>query len=155
MANDYSTFQASVARDLNTASIAAQAFSSGKTKKLRITHSDLKALVPPGSEIELQPTVFTKLKAGDVIYVRAGKDLMLRRFIKLKITAEDSYLAVTHDGQRKAQVLPKSALVGKVVQVHHNGKAFDPSKESALKSFVNSLTEFGTHIPFSGLLGKK
>ncbi len=152
MARNYRGFQASMAQEISTASLAAQATQSRKSKKITVHDSDLKKLVPSGSQIELKPTVFTKLKAGDVLYVRLNKQLHLRRFIKMKMTKDEAYLVVIHDGQKKAQVLPKGCLLGKVEKVTHAGKTYDPTRESVVANFVNALTEYGTHIPFSGIL---
>ena len=157
MANDYRAFQAQLAQDISTASVAARSTSGRKTQKFRLTNSALRNLVPVGATIEVQPTVFSKLKPGDVVYVRINRDLELRRFIKLKMVGTDSYLSVISDQSKEPQTLPKSSLVGKVVEVTHNGKSWDPAKEGAFKHFMNLLTEYGTHTPFSGLLklGKK
>lgn len=152
MSKDYEDFRNSIVSEVNSASITARAASGRLKQKFRITNSELPSLVPVGAEIEVEPIVFTKLKAGDVIYVRYNGKLSLKRYIKLKMTASNSYLTVTEEGSKEAEVLPKGCLVGKVVQASYKGKSYDPSKQGPVQGFINLLTEYGTHTPFSGLL---
>ena len=155
MSNDYATFRNSMMQDLNSAAISARAQQGRSRQKLRLADSDLPTLIPSGADIVVQPSVFTKLKTGELIYVRTRQGLKVRRFIKLKSTAKDSYLTVTHEGSSKKELLPKGALIGKVLSVEHEGKKYNPGSEGLLARFRNLLTEYGTHVPFSGWVRKK
>ena len=85
---------------------------------------------------------------GDIICVNTGKSAQVRRFIKLKMTKSDTLLLTAYEGFDKKEALPKSSLVGRVVEVEAGGQTWNPNKENALKRFWDRLTEYGTHKPF-------
>lgn len=148
MSKDYSALQNEIAGDLNAA-----ATSAAGQKKIKLTNSDLKSLIPDNAVLELQPVQFTKLQMGDVICVSSGRDTVVRRFVKLKMTKQGEYLLCAYDGFGKKEALPKSCLIGRVVSVQAQGQTYDPrKKEGAFASFWGKLTEYGTHKAF-GIFG--
>lgn len=150
MSQDYTSFRNSMIEEVNSATVAARAIGQKKEQKLRLGESDLPNLIPTGCEIIIKPTVFTKLRGGEVIYVRTGNGMAVRRFISLKRTASDSYLKVTREGLQKAELLPKSALIGRVDRVRHRGHCYEIGRDSFMTRLKNRLTEYGTHVPFWG-----
>ena len=148
LSKDYSALQNEIAGDLSAAATSA----SGQ-KKIKLTESDLKSLIPDNSVLEIQPVQFTKLQMGDVICVSSGRNTVVRRYVKLKMTKQGEYLLCAYDGFGKKEALPKSCLIGKVVSVQAQGKTYDPRKaEGAFAGFWGKLTEYGTHKAF-GIFG--
>jgi len=157
---DYRGFEDKVAGDLSKASLQAQALDgakrSGNVQKMRIRDSDLPELVPAGSTIEFEQIPFHKLKFGDVIYCRFERELVLRRFIRLRMQkGGQGELHVTKQAAvNMVQILPTAALVGRVFSVESKGQTYDPRKlETGMKAFTNYITEFGTSTPLDRLLG--
>lgn len=153
VSKDYSELQRELAGDLSAAATSVSLMNKGGTKKVRLVSSDLKALIPDGSTLEIEAVQFTKLAMGDVICISTGRETSVRRFVKLKMTKEDTYLLTAYDGFGKKEALPKGALVGRVVNVIAGGKTFHPLKnENPISGFWGRLTEYGTHKAF-GLFG--
>jgi hypothetical protein len=153
VSKNYSNLQNELAGDLTAAATSVSLMGANGTKKVRIGKSHLPRLIPDGATLEVQAVTFTKLQMGDVICVSAGRDTVVRRFVKLKMTKADTYLLTAYDGFTKKEVLPKGALIGKVVSVQAQGRTFDPQKEeNFLTAFWGRLTEYGTHKAF-GIFG--
>lgn len=153
VSKDYSALKNELAGDLSAAATSVSLMNKGGTKKVRLVSSDLKGLIPDGATLEIEAVQFTKLAMGDVICISTGRETSVRRFVKLKMTKEDTYLLTAYDGFGKKEALPKGALVGRVVNVTAGGKTFHPLKnENALSGFWGRLTEYGTHKAF-GLFG--
>ena len=150
MNKDYSNLHQSIAGDVTAAATAASLVGGKKRKKLRLRGSDLPSLVPGGSQVCIEAVAVGKLTMGYIICINPGNGEapQVRRFVKLKITKDDTYLLTASEGVAKKQPLPKSALVGKVVEAEANGKKWDPTQENPLKKFWGKLTEYGTHKPF-------
>lgn len=148
MSKDYSALQNEIAGDLNAAATTA----AGQ-KKIKLGNSDLKSLIPDNAVLELQPVQFTKLQMGDVICVSSGRDTVVRRYVKLKMTKQGEYLLCAYDGFGKKEALPKSCLIGRVISVTAQGRTYNPRKEEgAFAAFWGKLTEYGTHKAF-GIFG--
>lgn len=153
MSKDYSALQNEIAGDVSAAATSVSLSSGVGSKRLRLSKSDLIALIPDGAVIEVQAVNFTKLQMGDVICVSAGRETVVRRYVKLKMTKQGEYLLCAYDGFGKKEALPKSSLIGKVVSVQAGGENYDPrKKEGPLAAFWGKLTEYGTHKAF-GIFG--
>lgn len=153
VSKDYSTLQNELAGDLNAAATSVSLMNKGGSKKLRLAHSDLKSLMPDGAVLEVEAVNFTKLAMGDVVCVTTGRETAVRRFVKLKMTKADTYMLTAYDGFGKKEALPKSALVGRVINVTVGDKSYHPlKKENPVSAFWGRLTEYGTHKAF-GLFG--
>jgi hypothetical protein len=152
LSKDYASLQNELASDLTAAATSASVGGAGP-KKLKLPTSHLKSLIPDGATLEVHPIKFTKLQMGDIICVTSGKDIQVRRYVKLKMTKQGEYLLTAYDGFDKKEALAKGALIGKVVSVQAQGRTYDPRKEEgALAAFWGKLTEYGTHKAF-GLFG--
>lgn len=153
VSKDYSALKNELAGDLSAAATSVSLMSKGGTKKVRLVHSNLPRLIPDGATLEVEAVNFTKLAMGDVICVSTGKETSVRRFVKLKMTKEDTYLLTAYDGFGKKEALPKSVLIGRVVNVTAGGQTYHPlNKENPLSGFWGRLTEYGTHKAF-GIFG--
>ncbi len=142
-----------MAGDLNAAATSVSLLNKGGTKKVRLARSDLQRLIPDDSTLEIEAVQFTKLVMGDVICVSTGRETSVRRFVKLKMTKEDTFLLTAYDGFGKKEALPKSVLIGRVVNVTARGQTYHPlKKENPLSAFWGKLTEYGTHKAF-GIFG--
>lgn len=145
MSKDYRGFSDQLAGDLAKASMAAHSFVGSKTQKLRLTTSDM-AAVPAGAFIYVEPATFHKLRAGDIIYVRSGKDLVLRRFLRLEIDGVSTNLVVTAGGAPQ-ETIASNAIMGKVVRAEYQGQEYDPGKEGLFAAVANRLTDYGSVSP--------
>jgi hypothetical protein len=153
LSKDYSALQHEMAGDLKAAETSVSMHNSSGSKRVKLPTSHLKALIPDGCVIEIQSINFTKLQMGDVICVSSGRETLVRRFVKLKMTKQGEYLLTAYDGSGKKEALPKSCLLGKVVNVNANGQNYDPrKKENPISAFWGKLTEYGTHKAF-GIFG--
>ena len=148
LSKDYNQLRSQIAGDLTAAATSASLAGGSGKKKVRIIDSELPSAIPAGSRVSLESVAFGKLNMGDIICVNTGKSAQVRRFIKLKMTKSDTLLLTAYEGFEKKEALPKSSLVGRVVEVEAGGRTWDPNKESALKRFWDKLTEYGTHKPF-------
>lgn len=153
MANDYSSLQNQMAGDMSAAATAAALGGGGGRKKIHIRQSELPSLVPNGARVWIEGTAISKLVMGDIICVTLGQGPQLRRFVRLKMTQSDTLLITAYEGFNKKEALPKSSLVGKVVEAEAGGKKWDPNKQNPIARFWGKLTEYGTHKPFG--LGSK
>lgn len=152
VSKDYSAMQSELAGDLNAAA-ASVTIGAGGSKKIKLPTSHLPNVIPNGSVIEVQAVNFTKLEMGDFICVTSGRETVVRRFVKLKMTKQDTYILAAYEGFGKKEALAKAALIGKVVSVTAQGRTFDPRKEeNPLRAFWGKLTEYGTHKAF-GVFG--
>ncbi|MBS2034158.1 hypothetical protein JST97_04175 [bacterium] len=151
MGHDYRGFQDKIGADMASASASAMGMEKGgKGTKVRIRQSDLEHLIPSGSMIDFSPVAAHRLKFGDVVFVRAGKEMVLRRFIGFQIGKTGSVVAVARANPAKREVYPDTAVVGKVNSVESKGVSFDPlKKESQLARWKNELTFFGTSSLFA------
>lgn len=148
MGYDYRGFQDSVAGELNRASMAAQGMQVGNQRKVRIKDSDL-ARIPPGASVELETVPFHRLRCGDVVMVRNGSEVQLRRFLKLGMTGSRTFLVTTHDKANEGvETLKTGALVGRIVSAEYRGHTYNPGEEGALQALLNRLTDYGTTNPF-------
>lgn len=141
MSNDYRGFQDRMAGDLAKASMAAHAFGS-KNQRVRLMASDIPA-IPAGSYIYVEPMPYHKLKPGNIVYVRSGGALCLRRFLHLVIDGLTTQLAVTPGGAPQ-ETIPGNALVGKVVKAEYQKREFDPNREGLLQWIANRFTDYGS-----------
>lgn len=152
---DYTSLQSELAGDLASAAASVSMSTSGGKRQIKLKESALPNLVPSNSVLQVQATKFTDLKMGDVICVSIGREMNVRRFVKLKMTAKDTLLLTAYEGFDKKEALPKGALLGLVVAVNAGGETFDPrKKENPFSKFWGKLTEYGTHKPF-GLFSAK
>ncbi|MFN8609229.1 MAG: hypothetical protein U0931_16955 [Vulcanimicrobiota bacterium] len=151
MGHDYRGFQDKIGADMASASASAMGMEKGgKGTKVRIRASDLESLIPSGSMVEFSPVAAHKLKFGDVVFVRAGKEMVLRRFIGFQIGKQGSVVAVARANPAKRETYPDTALVGRVGIVESKGVTFDPlKKESQLVRWKNEWTFFGTSSMFA------
>lgn len=152
--DEYRGFKDKVHSDVGQASLAAQGMEGNRpavlnSTKVRIKHSDVERVVPSGCSIEVQPFGFHKLKFGDIILCRIDKDMQLRRFIKIQMQKNQTFLCVTRQGRLAMQELIKeTTLVGRVMGYEHRGEHVDPYKlEKGMEAFKNWVTEFGTSTP--------
>lgn len=154
MNKDYTDLHQQIRGDVSAAATAASLADGRKRRKIRLRGSDLPSTVPGGSQISIEAVAVGKLVMGDIICINAGEGdgPQVRRFVKLKMTKHDTLLLTASEASNTKLPLPKSALVGKVVQAESNGKKWDPTKENPIKKFWGKLTEYGTHKPFG--LGK-
>lgn len=136
-----------MAGDLSAAAVGASLAQGQKRQKIRLTNSELNN-IPNGAALSIEAVAMGKLNMGDIVCVNLGQGPQVRRFVKLKIAKNDTYILVTHDGYDKKDALPQSALVGRVVEAEVAGKTWDPSAENPLRRFWSKLTEYGTHKPF-------
>ena len=148
MANDYSGMRNQIAGDLNAAATAASLSGGGGSKTIKLRESDCPKVVPGNCKITVKSTAFAKLAMGDIICVSLDGKPTIRRFVRLKMTQNDTFLITAYEGFDKKQALPKSSLMGKVTQVEAGGRTWDPGNENLVTKFWNKLTEFGTHKPF-------
>jgi hypothetical protein len=152
LSKDYTHFEKELAGELTAAATTVSMGASG-ARKVKLPTSELKALIPDGAVLEVAAVQFTKLQMGDVICVNTGREMAVRRYVKLKMTKNGEYLLTAYDNCGKKEALPKSALVGKVVSVQAQGRTYDPRKaENPLAAFWGKLTEYGTHKAF-GIFG--
>lgn len=151
MGHDYRGFQDKIGADMASASATAMGMEKGgKGSKVRIRQSDLEPLIASGSMIDFAPVAAHRLKFGDIVFVRAGNELVLRRFIGFQIGKSGSVVAVARANPARQEVYPDTAIVGKVNSVETKGVSFDPlKKESQLERWKNELTFFGTSSLFS------
>lgn len=148
LSNDYRALQNQLAGDLTAAATSASLAGGAKSKKVRIIESELPSTIPQGSKVSLEQVAFGKLTMGDIICVNTGSRPQVRRFIKLKMTKNQTALMTACEGSAQKEMLPTSSLVGKVVEVESGGKSWDPNKENFLTKFWQKLTQYGTHKPF-------
>lgn len=150
MSKDYSSLRNQLAGDFQAAATVAQ---GGSGRRIKVPSSDVPNLVPSGAQIEIETTTVTKLKMGDVVCVSIGRDVVIRRFIRLKMTKANTFIMVASKANREKEPLPHSALIGRVVSVTAGGITYDPlKKEGLLRSWWGQLTEYGTHKAF-GFIG--
>ncbi|MFA5504789.1 MAG: hypothetical protein WC314_18970 [Vulcanimicrobiota bacterium] len=143
----------SLAQELQVAVTTASLGDKGKTRRVMLVESNLPSIIPSQSLLKVRSLKFQELKKGDIICVRIGSGFWVRRFIKSKMTRDNTLLLVAQEGFDKKESIPMNALLGKVDEVEHNGRAFDPlAGENFLKSFWGKLTEYGTHKAF-GFIG--
>lgn len=155
MAQDYRGFQDKIGADMASASASAAGMEKLRGTKLRIRNSDLEKLIPSGSTVEYQPMPCHRLKFGDIIFVRAGKEFVLRRYIGFQVAKAGAVAAVARANPARLETYPDAAVVGKVLSVDAAGKHFDPhKKESQMQRWANEWTCFGTSTPLKRLAHK-
>ena len=138
-----------VSQELRVASAAFSALGGAKSQRVRMQESDVPSLVPSGASLKVSTVRFQDLKMGDLICVRIGSRLAVRRFVKTKIAKSDTYLLTAREGFGKKEALLRSSLIGRIDGVEFQGLKYDPSKqENVLKKFWGMLTEYGTHKAF-------
>lgn len=139
----------SLSQELRLAVATASIGDTGKTRKVHLLESDLPSLVPSQSLLKVRSVKFNDLKMGDIVCVRVGNKITVRRFVKTKITRSHTLLLTAEEGADKKEALPQNCLLGKVDKVSFGGQTFDPaSKENFLQKFWGKLSEYGTHKPF-------
>ncbi len=139
----------SVSQELMAASTAASLSFKDATRQLRLVNSDLPSLIPSGSSLRIRSAKFSELKMGDLIGVRIGSELAVRRFVKTKMTKSDTLLLTAKEGLKKKEPLSRTCLLGKIEKVTCGGRSYNPAQaENILQQFWGKLTEYGTHKPF-------
>ena len=133
---------------MSAAATSAAMVGGGVRKKFKLPASDLPSVIPPGSSVSIEAAAMGKLSMGDIICVSKGKAAVVRRFVKLKMTKNDTVLLTAMEGSSEKEMIAKSQLMGKVVKVEAAGKSWDPNNENFVKKFWGKLTEYGTHKPF-------
>lgn len=152
MAQDYRGFQDKIGADMASASASAAGMEKIKGTKLRIRQSDLESLIPAGSTVEYQPIPCHRLKFGDIIFVRSGKEFVLRRYVGFQVGKNGAVAAVARANPARLETYPDTAVVGKVTGVDSQGRHFDPhKKESQMQRWANEWTCFGTSTPLKRL----
>lgn len=150
MGSDYRGFQDKVMADVSQASMTAATMEkSGRgNSKVRIRASEMEPLIPNGSAIEYTATAGHKLKFGDIIFVRTGKDLSLRRFIAFEVGKGGARVVCVRVSPPTMEQHPDTSIVGKVVRVDAGGQSYDPYKKESLgQRWANEWTYFGTCTP--------
>lgn len=146
---DYSDLQSEIAGDLKSAAASVTMSTGGGTRQIKLKESVLPTLIPNNAILEVKAAKFTELKMGEIICVAIGREMSVRRFVKLKMTNKDTLLLTAYEGFDKKEALPKGTLLGRVVKVNAGGQSYDPSKrENPFTKFWGRLTEYGTHKPF-------
>lgn len=126
-------------QELRLAVSAAALTKSGASRQLPLGRSDLPSIISNDTLIKVKAVKFSDLKMGDIVCVRQGGQIAVRRFVKLKMTNQDTYLLVAREGCDQKETLSRAALVGKVDETRPEG---------LLTKFWGRLTEYGTHKPF-------
>lgn len=147
---DYDKFNQKVAQDVNRANFAAQSLDKKhSTTKVKIRTSAMEHLIPSGSTIELEMVPFHMLKFGDIILVRDGNDIIMRRFLKYSIRAKHDIVLYTSDEKTPhAMDYSEKALNGKVISAENKGAPVNPYKnDRGLNAIRNRWTQFGTSTP--------
>lgn len=138
--------------ELNAAAMTAS-LSSGNARHVRIGESDLPSLIPSRSLLKVSPVKFGELKMGDLICVRMGNNIVVRRYIKSRITKSSALLLAAREGSTSKDEVRRACFLGKIEAVNAGKKSYDPTaKEGALRRFWGKFTEYGTHKPFGGLI---
>ena len=141
--------------ELNAAATTASMSDRGKSRKVLLVESDLPSLIPSRSLLKVRSVKFTELRMGDIICVRVGSDFVVRRFVKTKITRENTLLLSAREGSDKKDPIPQSSLLGKVEEAESAGETYDPlKKEGLVQRLMGKITEYGTHRPF-GVFGSR
>lgn len=136
-------------KDELTAAATAACLSSGNARHVRIGESDLPSLIPSRSLLKVNPIKFSELKMGDLICVRVGNDIAVRRFIKSRITAAHTLLLTALEGSEEKDQVTRPCFLGRVEAVNAGKKSYDPlAKEGMIRRFWGKFTEYGTHKPF-------
>jgi hypothetical protein len=148
LSKDYRNLHHQIAGDLSAAATSASLAQGARRKKIRLSNSDLPSAIPAGSTISIESVAIGKLVMGDIICVTLGQGPQIRRFLRLKMTKSDTLIMTTHEGLDTKEALPKSALVGRVVEAEAGGAKWNPGKQNPFKRFWSKLTEYGTHKPF-------
>ena len=148
MSNDYRQLQNQIAGDLSAAATSAHLAQGASRKKIRVSNSELPSVIPSGATISIESVVMGKLVMGDILCVNLGQGPQVRRFLRLKMTKSDTLVLTAREDSNKKEPVPKSALVGRVVEAEAGGRTWVPSRENPLKRFGRRLTEYGTHKPF-------
>jgi hypothetical protein len=153
--HDYDKFNQKVAQDVNRANFAAQSLDKKHTTtKVKIRTSSMEEVIPSGSTIELEIVPFHMLKFGDIILVRSGNDILLRRFLKYSIRAKHDIVLYTSDQVSPyVQDYSEKALNGKVISADSKGVPVNPyKKDRGLNAIRNRWTQYGTSTPIERLL---
>lgn len=138
-----------LSHELSTALTDASLTGSGSTRHLRLENSDLPSLIPAQALLKVKDTKFDALKMGELICVRLGGAVAIRRFVRTKMTTSQTLLLTAREGFGKKEALPKGCLLGRVESINTGNESFDPLKgEGLLVRFWGMLTEYGTHKPF-------
>jgi hypothetical protein len=141
--------QPSVSQELRIAATAASMSDLGSTRQVRLNESELPSLIPSGAILNVKAVKFSELKMGDLICVRVGSTLVVRRFVKTKMTRSNTFLLTAKEGFDKKEAIARTSLIGKVEKVCCGGTSYDPAqREGILTQFWGKLTEYGTHKPF-------
>lgn len=139
----------SLAEELRVAVTTASLGEKGATRSVMLVDSNLPSMIPSQSLLKVRACKFTELKMGDIICVRVGTSFFVRRFVKVKMTRNDTILLTAQEGYNKKEPFPLSSYLGIVDEVEHGGRSFNPrSQENFMQAFFGKLTEYGTHKPF-------
>lgn len=139
----------SLAEELRVAVTTASLGENGATRRIMLVDSNLPSLIPSQSLLKVRSVKLSELKMGDVICVRVGSSFLVRRFIKVKMTKNNTILLTAQEGYNQKEPIPMSGFLGKVDEVEHAGRSYNPlSKQNFFQSFMGKLTEYGTHKPF-------
>lgn len=132
-------------QEVRAAVTTASMGETGKTRRVLLKESDLPTLVPSQSLLKVRSIKFKELRKGDVLLVRIGTEFRVRRYVKSKMTRDDTLLFVVSEGSAEKESMPLNSLLGKVAKVEVGGRVFDPGKtESFLQALQGKLTDFGT-----------
>ncbi len=143
----------SISSELRLAATTASMTDFGTSRNIMLVTSDLEKLIPSGSLLSVRSIKFSSLKMGDIICVREGSSIAVRRFVKTKMTPSETYLLTAKQDFDKKEPVRRDRLLGRVDTFQHSGQTIDPHRvEGPLKRFWGKLTEYGTHKAF-GLFG--
>ena len=149
---DYEAFNAKMMGDVNQASFSAQGLEKGVAHtKVRIRESCIEELIPSNSAIEIEQVPFHKLRFGDFVLVRDGKEFVIRRFVRFEVrSVEEIVIHVVNQKWKIAEEFRDGQINGRILKVDaRGGSSFDPKgKEGAMKRINNRLTHFGTSSPW-------
>ncbi|MCA9791425.1 MAG: hypothetical protein KC910_06505 [Candidatus Eremiobacteraeota bacterium] len=115
-------------------------------QKMTLRDSDHPRTVPSGSQVRVTPTSFMKLRPGEYVLVRGNSGIAVRRYVHACVTKESTRLVMATESA--TEEVGVGSLLGRVAEVSHQGKSFDPNPSGWFSSMANRLTYCGTRRLF-------
>lgn len=134
---------------LDKAALVSRLSEGGKgIKKTRVPDDECAPLIPRGAMIHFKSIEAARLKPGNVVFVRRGDNLFIRRFIRMQVTKTMLLVHIARlDGTPEKPITQKN-LLGHILKVETKAGSFDPGR-TTLKDF---WTDFGTCSPMTKML---
>ncbi len=115
--------------------LSSTSWQSGGERRFRVKDNDMAPSVLPDDRITVEPAGINQIKVGNLVLVRQGEKVTLRRAIRFIVKETEVRLVVKADAKNEEEIVRDIDILGKVIALEREGKKIKvPDTSNLLKA---------------------